>query len=345
MSQPIEPAEAHETGARPDVFLSGLLFADVVFTGMEKPPTLGTEVWTLGMDSGPGGIANFAVALARLGLRTALAAAFGTDMLGDYCWAELAVREGVDLSPSRRFPGWRTPVTVSLAYDGDRALVTHGQEPPISADELVGQPPSSQAAAVHIGQHHQEWLARAQAQGTLVFADLGWDATGAWEPHVLEQLAYCHAFLPNAEEAMRYTTTDSPRAAVERLAELVPVAVVTLGAEGALAIDTTTGESASVNGLHVASLDPTGAGDVFGAAFIAATLLGRPLVERLRFANLAAALSTQRIGGAMAAPSWADIAGWRQTVRAGDPGLRRDYAFLDQLVPTGHIEHVHHSEG
>jgi sugar/nucleoside kinase (ribokinase family) len=338
MSQPIEPVQARELATRVDVFLAGLLFADVVFTGMEKPPTLGTEVWTSGMDSGPGGIANFAVALRRLGLRTAMAAAFGTDMLGDYCWAELAVREGVDLSASRRFPGWRTPVTVSLAYDGDRALVTHGQEPPISADELVGQPPSSRAAAVHIGPEHQEWLARAQAQGTLVFADLGWDSTGAWEPHVLEQLAHCYAFLPNAEEAMHYTATDSPRTAISRLAELVPVAVVTLGADGALAIDSTTGESASVDGLHVAALDPTGAGDVFGAAFIAATLAGRPLVERLRFANLAAALSVQRIGGTMAAPSWADISAWRQTVRAGDPGLRRDYAFLDQFIPTEHID-------
>lgn len=330
MSDPIERADALERGPLLDVFLSGLIFADVVFTGLDKPPTLGTEVWTSGMDSGPGGIANFAVALRRLGLRTALAAAFGADMLGDFCWDALSTGDGVDLSPSRRFPGWPTPVTVSLAYDSDRALVTHGQPPPVSADELVGQPPPSRGAAVHIGPEYQGWLARAHAQGTLVFADLGWDSTGGWEPAVLEQLAFCHAFLPNAEEAVRYTATDSPQAALIRLAELVPVAVVTLGANGAIAIDNTTGESASVPGLRVAALDPTGAGDVFGAAFIVATLAGRPLVERLRFANLAAALSVERIGGAMAAPNWADIARWCSTTRAGDPGLRRDYAFLDQ---------------
>ncbi|GAA4689506.1 carbohydrate kinase family protein [Phytohabitans rumicis] len=321
----------------PDVFLSGLLFADIVFSGMPKPPTLGTETWTRGMDSGPGGIANFAVALRRLGLRTALAAAFGADMLGDYCWAELAGREGVDLSGSRRFPGWRTPVTVSLAYDEDRALVTHGQPPPLAADELVGQPPASRAAAVHIGEEPQSWLARAQAQGTLVFADLGWDPSGSWAPEVLEQLSHCHAFLPNAGEAMRYTATDSPAAALTRLAELVPVAVVTLGPDGALAIDNTTGESDSVRGLPVTTLDPTGAGDVFGAAFIFATLANLPLAERLRFANLAAALSVQRLGGAMAAPGWADIAEWWRTTRAGDPDLGRDYAFLNDCIPDNVI--------
>jgi sugar/nucleoside kinase (ribokinase family) len=317
----------------PDVFLSGLLFADIVFSGMAKAPTLGTETWTRAMDSGPGGIANFAVALRRLGLRTALAAAFGADMLGDYCWAELAGREGVDLSRSRRFSDWSTPVTVALAYDDDRALVTHGQPPPLIADELVGQPPASRAAAVHIGEEPQEWLVRAQAQGTLVFADLGWDPSGAWAPEVLEQLSHCHAFLPNAGEAMSYTGTDSPTAALARLADLVPVAVVTLGPDGALAVDNTTGESGSVSGLRVSTLDPTGAGDVFGAAFIFATLAERPLAERLRFANLAAALSVQRLGGAMAAPSWADIAGWWRTARAGDPDLGRDYAFLDAWIP------------
>jgi sugar/nucleoside kinase (ribokinase family) len=316
----------------PDVFLSGLLFADIVFSGMDKAPALGAETWTRGMDSGPGGIANFAVALRRLGLRTSLAAAFGTDMLGDYCWAELAGREGVDLSRSRRFPGWRTPVTVALAYDDDRALVTHGQPPPLATDDLVGRPPVSRAAAVHIGTEPQRWLARAQEQGTLVFADLGWDPSGAWSPEVLEQLSHCHAFLPNAGEAMAYTGTDSAEAALARLAARVPVVVVTLGPDGALAVDNTTGESASVAGLPVAAVDPTGAGDVFGAAFIFGTLANRPLAERLRFANLAAALSVQRPGGSMAAPSRADIAGWWHTTRAGDPGLRRDYAFLDSWI-------------
>src|SRR6266545_480479 len=104
-----------------DVFVSGLLFFDVVFSGLEHAPKLGTEIWTTAMACGPGGIADFAFTLRRLGLRTGLAAAFGDDPLGRYCWTTLAEEEGVDLSRSRRFPGWATPTTVSLAYDGDRA--------------------------------------------------------------------------------------------------------------------------------------------------------------------------------------------------------------------------------
>src|SRR5256885_11106702 len=101
-----------------DVFLSGLLFFDLVFTGIEHPPAPGAEVWTRDMGAGPGGIANFAVTLRRFGLRTGLAAAFGEDFHGRYCWQSLA-GEGVDLSRSRRFADWPMPVTVSLAYQSD----------------------------------------------------------------------------------------------------------------------------------------------------------------------------------------------------------------------------------
>ena len=317
-----------------DVFLSGLLFLDLAFTDFEHPPTPGVEVWTGGMGTGPGGIANFAVALSRLGLRTSLAAAFGADFAGDYCWHVLADEEAVDLSRSRRFPGWATPVTVALAYGGDRALVTHGQAPPCHVDELIGEPPVSRAAVVHIGLEPTAWLDKARNAGSLVFADVGWDPSEEWSPVLLEQVAQCHAFMPNAYEAMSYTRTDSPRAALAKLADLVPLAVVTCGAAGAIAVDGTTGETASVTGLDVDVVDPTGAGDVFGASLVAATLSGWPLAERLRFANLAAALSARRLGGAPAAPGWPDIAQWWHTARA-DAELRRDYAFLDRVIPEG----------
>ena len=319
-----------------DVLVSGLLFFDIVFTGLDRPPSLGTEVWTGGMGSGPGGIANLAVPLRRLGLRTALAAAFGPDVYGEYCWEVLAEQEGVDLSRSRFFPGWHTAVTVSLAYHQDRALVTHGHEPPVSADELIGTPPRTRAAVVDLGTQPQQWVRQAAAAGTLVFADLGWDPSDAWPPEVLEQLAYCHAFTPNEAEALNYTRTDTPEAALAKLADLVPVAVITRGKDGVLAVDSTTGETASVPGLPVEALDATGAGDVFGAGFVAATLGGWPLADRLRFANLTAALSVAHFGGALAAPGWSEISQWWRGVRA-DPAaaeLRSAYGFLDDILPT-----------
>jgi sugar/nucleoside kinase (ribokinase family) len=330
-----------------DVFLWGTVFLDIVFTGLESMPANGTEVWADGMGSCPGGIANLAIASSRLGLRTSLAAAFGDDDYADFCWRTLAEQEHVDLQRSRRFERWHSPVTVSMAVNRDRSMVTHGHEAPVSATEMIGQPPRSRAVFVDLNlaeplgrSDRPTWADLARTEGALVFADVGWDPTGAWSGQVLDQLSACHAFMPNAAEAMAYTRTDTPHDALYALADRVPLAVVTNGAQGALAIDGTTGEEVHVPALRVPALDPTGAGDVFGASMVVGTLSGWPLADRVAFATLCSALAVQQFGGSLAAPGWGDIADWWHTVRDnGQRGsyhssLMRRYAFLEEIVPT-----------
>jgi sugar/nucleoside kinase (ribokinase family) len=70
-----------------DLFVHGTVFFDVVFTGLESLPVRGTELQASGMGSCPGGIANLAIAASRLGVHTSLAAAFGDDVYGDFCWS------------------------------------------------------------------------------------------------------------------------------------------------------------------------------------------------------------------------------------------------------------------
>lgn len=322
-----------------DVICAGTVFYDLVFTGLDGPPQPGRERWTAGMGCSPGGVANLAVGLRRLGLRTSLAACFGPDQYGDYCWDTLCAQEDVDLRLSRRCPGWHSPVTVSLAYDQDRALVTHGHEPPACADQLLVDPPPARAAVVSLGTEPQQWARTAAGAGTLVLADVGWDPSGMWSEAVLDQLDGCHAFLPNEAEALHYTRTDDPRAALSSLAERVAVAVVTLGGNGAMAVDQRTGEFAQVPGVAVEALDPTGAGDVFLAGFTTGTLAGWPLVHRLRFAGLTAALAVRHFGGSLSAPGWADVESWWRwvTTAAGtDPSATRlaaDFAFLPEVIP------------
>lgn len=318
-----------------DVFLSGTVFLDIVFTGMLSPPSGGHEVWTDGMGSSPGGVANLAVACSRLGLRTSLAAAFGGDVYGDFCWTMLRETEGIDLSHSKRFEGWHSPVTVSLAFEHDRAMVTHGHPAPVELENLVARPAPSKSAFFDAGSPRPSWLEGAIASGSLVFADAGWDSIGDWDvARMREQLAGVHAFVPNADEAMAYTRTDSPGAALERIREWVPLAVVTTGSGGAFAADNTTGETAWSPGVPVEMLDPTGAGDVFVAGLILGTLREWPLQQRLRFANLCAALSVRDFGGATAAPGWGEISAWWVEARTS-PRMGKDYAFLDDVIPAG----------
>ncbi|CAL9576593.1 Ribokinase [Streptomyces sp. enrichment culture] len=322
-----------------DVYLTGTVFLDIIFTGLDSAPVRGTESWARGMGSSPGGVANMATALARLGLRTSLAAAFGDDHYGDYCWDALEQGEGIDLTPSRTVPGWHSPVTVSMAYEGERTMVSHGHEAPAEEQPAPGCPPRARGAVASLAPGvRAPWIARAAAHGTRVFADVGWDDTGAWDLAALPDLAHCEAFLPNAEEAMRYTGTDCPRAAAHALTEHVPLAVVTLGAEGAYAVDRRTGETAEVPAIAVEALDPTGAGDVFVAGFVTGTLAGWPLADRLAFAGLTAALSVQEFGGSLSAPGWSEVGAWWREVQSvddQDPAALSRYAFLAYLVPDG----------
>ncbi|WP_214415441.1 carbohydrate kinase family protein [Sphaerisporangium fuscum] len=331
-----------------DVFTAGTVFLDIVFTGLQAMPAAGTEVWAEGMGSCPGGIANLAIATSRLGLRTSMAAAFGDDDYADFNWRILSEQESVDLSRSRRFQHWHSPVTVSMAVNRDRSMVTHGHPPPMAATEMIGHPPRSSAVIVTLSPEEPlgepdgcSWADLARKDGALVFADVGWDPSETWSSSVLEQLATCHGFMPNAVEAMAYTGTDTPREALYAIADRVPLAIVTDGANGAMAIDSTTGEEAYVPALRVTALDPTGAGDVFGAGLVLGTLSGWPLTDRLAFAGVCSALAVQQFGGSLAAPGWGDIADWWHDVRAAKgrggayiESLLRRYAFLDTLVPT-----------
>ena len=340
-----------------DVFLHGTVSLDIIFTGLPMLPASGTEVWANGMGSCPGGIANLAVTTSRLGLSTSLGAAFGDDSYGDFCWRTLEEQEKVHLSRSRRFEGWHTPVTVSMAAAGDRSMVTHGHAAPVSSNALIGTPPTSRAVIVDLYETEpigsaeaSSWADRAAAAGSLVFADVGWDPTGNWSQDLLAQLAACHAFMPNAHEAMAYTRTSSPKDALYALADLVPLAVVTNGAEGSLAVDSSTGEEAHVPALAVEALDPTGAGDVFGAAIVLGTLSGWPLADRLAFASACAALAVQQFGGSLAAPGWGDIADWWSLTRttgtksAYRASIVRRYAFLDEVIPDAPLGAVRRAQ-
>jgi sugar/nucleoside kinase (ribokinase family) len=339
-------AERHQVSVRGDdsrfdVFLSGIVFMDVIFTGLPGAPIDGTEIYSRGLGSAPGGCANLAVALSRLGLNVGLGAGFGDDMFGGYLWRTLAEQEGIDLSASRRLPGWPTPVTVSLSHGADRSLITYREPLPEGRrDELVSGPVPP-AATCFVGLHRgmPSWLYELRDSGAMVFADVGWDGTGEWAAAVLDRLDLVDVFLPNSVEAMAYTRTSSPRAALQALSSRVPVCVVKDGGRGAIACDAATGQVASAPAIPVEVLDPTGAGDVFDAGFIFGTLAGWPLAQRLKFANLCAGLSVRHRSGSLGAPCWGEIAEWGENPDV-PPEILAEYGFVVPYIPDTAVDNV-----
>ncbi|MHB8293155.1 MAG: carbohydrate kinase family protein [Acidimicrobiales bacterium] len=337
------------------VHVVGTVFLDLVFSPVESPPRAGTEVRAGSLATSPGGVANTAVSLARLGARVSLSALFSDDAFGCYLWSTLAA-EGIDLSASRRVPGWSTPVTVSMADGDERALLTHEPCHPIAEEELVPEPLRAGSLFLAPGPGADlSWVSRLCPRPR-VYLDVGWDHDGQRPGRVLEQLRFVDVVLPNALEAMAYTGSGDVVGAAKALHARGPAAVVKLGPKGAIAAGAGSARAGpagarpagagpagsgaaapgagvvTARGVPVEAVDPTGAGDVFDAGFVYAAAVGLGIEHQLAFGNLCAALSVRYLGGALASPCWRDIVAWWAGVES--PALRERYAFLDVLLPV-----------
>ncbi len=288
-----------------DVVCYGTCFADLLFTGLPDLPRLGTEIYATGLGLAPGGVANVAMALSRLGLRVGLISALGDDPFGDFIWDTLA-REGIDLSAVKRCPGARTAVTVSLSYPKDRAMVTYGEHlraefPPPDSDYWAGV----RGFFYYVSPGVDGRMVALHERGIALFADTSWDPSQAWHPETLESLPYLAAFLPNEPEALAYSRTSTVDQALEELARTTATAVIKRGADGAVARQGD--EVVQVPGLSVPTLDTTGAGDVFNAGYIYGALAGWPLRQRVALGCLCAGISVTRHSGSLAAPTWDEL--------------------------------------
>ncbi len=99
---------------------------------------------------------------------------------------------------------------------------------------------------------------------------------------------------PNSEEAAVLAQTDDPDAQAARLAAHYPLVVIKRGARGAEAIE---GERRwRVAAPPAKTVDSTGAGDAFVAAFLAAKMRGEPIEACLEAASAAGAAATEFVG-------------------------------------------------
>jgi len=129
-------------------------------------------------------------------------------------------------------------------------------------------------------------------------------------------LARCDTFLPSGEELTLLTDATTPEAAVSEILGLgVTAIVVKNGAEGATYYDTDGSRNAP--GYRVEELDPTGAGDCFGATFITCRLQGRSVEESLDYANASGARAVTIRGPMEGTSSFAQLDALRSGARTG----------------------------
>ena len=255
-------------------------FLDLTMTGLDAVPSPGEERLATDFLRSPGGGAITAVGAARLGLSSALVSPVGDDAVGILLRSLLA-DDGV------RWDGRlveRSPVTVIMPANGDRAMATFDPGESVTAAELAAVEPRAVVLSIP-----RLPLAPAGARVYVSVGDV--DARALAGGELPAKLSTARALLVNAREAELLTGKRDPEAAAAALAERAPVVIVTLGAEGALAAGVE--GSARVPGVAVEAVDTTGAGDLFAAAYVWADHWGVPLLERLRWSVLYASLSVR----------------------------------------------------
>jgi 2-dehydro-3-deoxygluconokinase len=118
-------------------------------------------------------------------------------------------------------------------------------------------------------------------------------------------LAMADIAFPSIEDARALTGLEAEDAIADFYLALCPLVLLKLGKDGVLVA---TRESRTrIPGFVVEAKDATGAGDTFAGAFLARHLAGDEVMEAARYANAAAALSTQGYGAVAPIPRAAEV--------------------------------------
>ncbi len=280
---------------RYDVLVAGEYYCDLIFAGLDRLPTLGHEVVASGLTTRPGGCYNMALASTRLGLRTAWACDFGTDLFSRIV-LDTAGDEGLDPVAFRKLKQPAPMVSAAFTHSRDRGFITHRGAAivPPDAGLLARLEPRWLLQSFR---HSPDWLRFIRAArdgGVQIFGDCSGETATLDTPGVREFIGLCDVFSPNDAEAMQLTRCATAEAALAVLAEMAPAVLVKRGAGGV---------SAWLAGQHyeeaapsVDVVDTVGAGDAFAAGYIAAALASLPIAERLRNAVACGTLSTTGAG-------------------------------------------------
>lgn len=300
------------------VVVVGSLNMDFV-VAVDRLPGPGETILGRDFQMIPGGKgANQAYAAGRLGtgsVLTKMAGRVGYDLFADQLKASLAAA-GVDVSAVH---GTRAaPTGVALIWverSGQNSIVVaSGANHAWEVSEVEAMRPVFHGASFALFQLETPLavvaaaLRLAREEGVRTMLD---PAPAQTLPAGL--LSAVDILTPNETEA-RMLLGQAPtridlsqaEAVAKALLELGPKAVVLkLGEQGCFFSDGST--TVRSPAFPVAARDTTAAGDTFNAALAIALVEGRPLVEALRFANAAAAISVTRAGAQTSVPSRAEV--------------------------------------
>jgi 2-dehydro-3-deoxygluconokinase len=260
---------------------------------------------------------NVAIAAARQGARAGYLTSVGQDWMGD-AFLELWRSEGVDASRVSRHPVAPTGVSFvthtaaghKFDYLRKNSAASLMEPATLAADYIAGAKFFHLSA---IGQAISDSACRtchaaidaARAAGVKVSYDTNlrlrlWDLDTARKT-IHATIARCDIALPSLDDSQQLTGLATPEdIAAFYLGLGAPLVALKMGSDGALIASRD--KRIRIPPYRVQAVDATGAGDTFDGAFLARLLAGDDVEAAARYANVAAALSTQGYGAVTPIP-------------------------------------------
>jgi sugar/nucleoside kinase (ribokinase family) len=256
-----------------DVLVIGDANVDLILRGEDIVPDFGQAeklVEDASMELG-GSAAIFACGASRLGLKVGFIGKLGEDTFGKFLKNVMDER-GIDTSPIWMASSRRTGLTVHFSRPHDRAMLTFpGTINELSCDDIDTQL-FDQTRHVHLGSYYLQTALQPvlagffnglKSKGVSISLDPGWDPLEKWNGNLGKVLDQIDVFLPNDQEAMRITSSETTSQALRELTRYSLVPVIKLGDKGACSI--WKDELISQPVYKVRNIDTTGAGDSFNA--------------------------------------------------------------------------------
>lgn len=302
------------------VITLGDLVADLVFQIDHLPVEHEQHQHASAVGLEPGGAGNLLIAGARLGLKLHALGVLGADAFGDAIYQVLQA-EGIEVAEIVRSPGsTTTPVLVLIDQQRQHVYIGGKQQGPQLELTAHWRTVLDQASALYLSGFTllepqmaavtPPVLAYAYERRQPIFFDPGpFGAELPWEQrlavlNVSQVLLITEAEIPLFVAGSPYA--DEPEALWRSFLQRSGTQLcIKRGGQGCQ-IRTGTGSSEHP-GYPVIVRDTTGAGDVFAAGYIYATLRGWSLDQIAAFANAVGAAKVQKIGSGRQGPTRAEV--------------------------------------
>ena len=270
----------------------------------------------------PGGTgANVAVALSRLGVRSALVTKLGNDPLAAFL-ADILEREKVNTQHVSFSEHHKTGlIIVSVSSTGERHF-SHMVKPSADSQMKNSDMPAFErgdwlcvSAFIFAQRSSREatFFAMQQARmaGSLVCVDANirddmWDDESLLVPSTVEALKIADIAKMSEDELLLLTNTGSMEEGIKEVKQWpAKIKIITLAEKGAILL--TEQSEFHIDGYDAPVVDMTGAGDAFFAAFISKLMPSESwtddqLIEAIEFSNACGALVVGKKGAMSALP-------------------------------------------